>query len=100
MVKKIFATFFLLILIPVALITILVWNFRLTLFNKDFVKNELARGEVYSFVLNEGLELGLENLLGKGESKPLPIPSSEISGMIKEIVQEEYLKENTEKIID
>src|SRR3989304_4088440 len=53
MVKKIFATFFLLIFIPVALTTILVWNFRLTLFNKDFVKNELAKGEVYSFVLNE-----------------------------------------------
>ena len=100
MVKKIFATFFLLIFIPVALTTILVWNFRLTLFNKNFVKNELERGEVYSFVLNEGLELVVENLLGKDASKQLPVSSSEISGMIKEIVQEEYLKENTEKIID
>lgn len=101
--RKFFASLLLLIFIPVFILAILTWNIRSTFLNKEFVKDELSKNNVYGFIHDEGLPALTSDLIEGETGEDLEsniFTSEELTNLVQDSVSAEFLQTEVENVID
>jgi hypothetical protein len=97
-IGKLFSVLFSLILIPVLLITLLLWGLKISLLSPAFYKSTLREAQIYSRSLEELVPSFLSEM---GEGGTLgPLTSEDLERVLRESISPQWLGTQVDGIID
>jgi hypothetical protein len=99
MAKKIFTTIFIIIFVPIAMATILLFSLRLSLLNPNFIKAGLNKANFYNQVAEEALT-SLVKTQGSNNFTLGPVNQDQAIAMVQNALPASFIKTQIETTLD
>lgn len=100
MIRKFFSLIIVLIFVPLLFASIFLFSLRNSLLQADFFKNSLQKNQLYQEIVDQGAGYFSSAIGKEGGMKVGKLSPQEFSDLVKQSLSPEWLKTQTENILD